>query len=160
MPQRANAEPADVLAIHGDRARPWVEEPQEQIDQGRLSGAGRTDDRHDFPWLRLERNRLQHRPVGLVTERHVRVAHVSQQTRLSRLGQVPHVGRGVEDLEHPMRVRGRILQGGGRVRDGIERSVERGEVRKEYQDGPDAHLAGEHVLSAEPHDGGRSDGGD
>ena len=63
-PQRAALQLADVDAVHANRAAVDVVEPHQQVDERRLAGAGRTDDRDHLPGRDVERH--------VVDERHRR----------------------------------------------------------------------------------------
>ena len=62
------AELADVAPVGGDLAAARVAQPQDQLHQGRLAGAGRTDDPDDLPRFGRERDVAEHRDPVRVFE--------------------------------------------------------------------------------------------
>ena len=79
--QRAALQVPDVDAIHANGAAVDIVEPHQQVDEGRLAGAGRSDDR-DHPARRnLQRHVFDER-LGLV----VAETHVVQLHRAPRAG--------------------------------------------------------------------------
>ena len=101
-----------VDAVDQDAAVVDLVEAQEEVDEGRLAGAGGTDDGHGLAGLHVEREIVDERRVGQVAERHVFerdvAARVLENDRRDRVGLLlglveqleDALGRGRRALQH------------------------------------------------------------
>jgi hypothetical protein len=124
LAERPDAQGPQIVAVDDDPPRPWVEEAQEQVHEGRLPGPGGADDGDEFPRLRLQRHVREDRAAGLVAEAHVLVDHVPAQRNVTSVGGVADVGWRVEDLRDALGVGPGVLQRGRRVGQRVERRVQ------------------------------------
>ena len=79
FPKFAPVEIPDVMAVDADGAAVHVIEPHEQLDHGRLAGAGRTDDGDLLAFLHFRGEVIDDRFVGIISEIHMVKFHISVQ---------------------------------------------------------------------------------
>ena len=132
--QRVELHAADVMAVHGDASSGRVIETWDQVDDGRLAGAGRPKQGDHLAGLRSKRDIVQHLVASKVAERDMLETDLAVNRRQRRgVGGIAHLGLGVEDGENPFSAGGRGHQG--------------------WQD----HAQAAHGLDQQPHVGGKSD---
>ena len=114
LAQAAHLDVADVAAVDRDAAFGRVVEARDQVDQRRLAGAARPDQRDHLAGPGGQIDLAQHRArlgVILVIERHVVEADQAFDGRQRlRVGVVCHLGRRAEQLEHPVAGADRLLE--------------------------------------------------
>ena len=151
---------ADVVAVDRHAAALRVEEPDDQVDERRLAGAGRADDRDHLAGQRLDGHTAQHGLARVVAEPRVLHADVPPPDRqVARARGVVHVERRVEDLDHAVGLCRGDLEAGRGVRDLVQRPVQPRQVGEEDDDRPGREVAAHRRVGAQVHDRGGADRG-
>ena len=154
-PEVVLPEVADVDAVDRDRSAAHLVEAREEIDDGRLAGPRRADERDRLAGLRLERDVVEDERVWPVAKRDVVELHASAdlRQRACRRG-VVRLRRRVEELEHALGAGQRGLERVVEIRERPERLHEVLPVVDERRDDADAHepLEREPAAQAREHD--------
>ncbi len=131
------------MAVDEDAPRIDVVEPGEEVDDRRLSRAGRTDEGDRLARPRVEVDAPEHGGTGLVAEGHVAELHVARD--ICKLDGARGVGeiRGlVHHLEHPLRAGDRRHDHVVLVGDLVDRPAELLGVVEEARDDADGETSG------------------
>jgi hypothetical protein len=104
LAHRRERELPDVVPVDADRAGVRVLEAEQELRDGRLPGAARTDDRHELARLHAQRDALERRPGGArVAERHpVQLDGAARSCERSRTRPLLDGRRLIEHLEHTL----------------------------------------------------------
>ncbi len=148
--QRGLGEVADVVAVERDAAAADVVEARHQIDQGRLARSAHAHERHHLAAPDVQRDVAQ----GELGRAGIAERDVLEPQRLAEAEQGVGVGpvgdgrRQVEDLEHALDRRGRLLDGVHDARELPHRPVDQGQRRDEGEEIAGGHGAGDHLVAA------------
>ncbi len=146
-------EVADVDAVERDAAAVELVEPHDEVDEGRLAGAGGSDDGHGLTGAHRQVEVLDERLVGRVGEGHALERHGT--VRVLDAGRLDGVGLllvGVEDLEHALGRGDARLEHVGHRGDLRQRLRELPGVLDERLDVTEAHGSGGHPEAADDGD--------
>src|SRR5262245_23412336 len=82
-----------IVTVDRDPSLGRIVKPMDKIYRRRLTGAGRTDDRDEFPWLSLERYISEYRLARIVGEGHMLHFNVPEYVRQRRgIGGISDIG--------------------------------------------------------------------
>ena len=152
-PQAPARQVAHRAAVQPDLAAVHVVKAHEQIDDRRLAGARRADDRDQRALRHVERKVLDDLPVGRIAEIDVRKLDLAADgLEVDGVRRVGRLRRLVEQAEHALRRRKGGLQLADDVGDLVDRAAELSRVQHEGRDVADRDRAAEVQNRAEKAD--------
>ena len=104
FPQLLPVHPADIDAVHRDRAALYIIKTVDQIRDRRFSGSRRADKGDLLSRLRIERNILQNHLPRLIAERHMVKHHLTADRRdRNRIRRICRLRFRIQHCKHALR---------------------------------------------------------